>query len=115
MTNFRFIFLLFMLLPWMVQANTGAKNENKPAKSPYVVKFHPSSKEKMYEAIDSNDDGELDTFYYYHTDGKRTRQEIDTNHDGKVDVWIYFRDGIYIQRIAKDTDHDGRIDTERTY
>lgn len=118
MIRFQFMISLFFLLLLGISAQETDKNTRTGTKTTnpaYVVKFHPGSKEKMYEAIDSNENGSLDTFYYYDTKGQRVRQEIDSNHDGSVDVWIYFRDGIYIQRIVKDTDHDGKVDTERTY
>ncbi len=114
-----FLFIILILMPVILHAELKeirkGKDTGKKSTPPYVVKYHSNSKEKMYEAIDSNNDGELDTWYYYNINGQRTRQEIDSNFDGKVDIWIYFRDGMYIERIDKDTDHDGKIDSERVY
>ncbi len=62
---------------------------------------------KMYEAIDSNKDGNLDTFYYYDANGLLERQEIDSKHTGRIDLKIHFVDGVYISVIEKDTTGDG--------
>ncbi len=62
---------------------------------------------KMYEAIDSNKDGNLDTFYYYDANGLLERQEIDSKHTGRIDLKIHFVDGVYISIIEKDTTGDG--------
>ncbi len=114
-----FLSLILILIPMILHAELKEIRKGKDgvqkSSPPYVVKYHPNSKEKMYEAIDSNNDGALDTWYYYDTGGKRVRQEIDSNYDGKIDIWIYFRDGMYIERIDQDTDHDGKIDSERVF
>jgi hypothetical protein len=70
---------------------------------------------KMYEAIDSNKDGNLDTFYYYDVNGLLERQEIDSNHTGKIDLKIYFVDGVYISIIEKDTTGDGVFNEKRHF
>ncbi|NIZ40549.1 hypothetical protein PVA45_03350 [Entomospira entomophila] len=69
----------------------------------------------QYSAIDSNDDGVLDTFYYYDNNGKLERQEIDSNHDGKIDIIIYYIDGVYISRIERDIDGDGSFREKKVF
>jgi hypothetical protein len=57
---------------------------------------------KVYEALDTNDDGIMDTFYYYDPQGRLIRQEIDSDYDGEIDIKITLRDGTYIAGIWKD-------------
>ncbi|MGL4523989.1 MAG: hypothetical protein ACRCVN_00500 [Spirochaetia bacterium] len=108
---FLFIFVLASLSANSNQADNVSQNTVKG----YVVKYHPVSRLKSYEAMDSNDDGVLDTFYYYDAQGLRLRQELDSNYDGNIDIWIHFRNGVYIEKIVKDTNHDGKPDYEKVY
>jgi hypothetical protein len=66
------------------------------------------------EDMDYNNDGKMDTFYYY-TRGVLQRVEIDSNNDGKVDIWVTILDGKYIQRYEQDTDGDGKPDRVRDF
>jgi hypothetical protein len=69
----------------------------------------------QYSAIDSNQDGKMDTFYYYDTQGRLERQEIDSNHNGKIDIIIRYSDGMYITSIEKDIDGDGSFREKRSF
>ena len=66
------------------------------------------------EDMDFNNDGKMDTFYYY-TRGVLQRVEIDSNNDGKVDIWVTILDGTYVQRYEQDTDFDGKPDRVRDF
>lgn len=69
---------------------------------------------KEREAVDHNNDGMMDNFYYYQN-GVLSRQEIDTNYDSNIDLWIYMYDGARVDRYERDTNHDGTIDLVRTF
>jgi hypothetical protein len=66
------------------------------------------------EDLDYNDDGKMDTFYYY-TNGVLQRVEIDSHFSGKVDIWITILDGKYIQKWEQDTNGDGKPDLVRDF
>jgi len=70
--------------------------------------------EKVREAMDFNNDGLMDDFYFY-SNGVLQRQEVDTNYDRRIDVWIYLRRGVYIEKWERDRDYDGVIDDRGVY
>ena len=72
------------------------------------------SGDKIYEEMDINKDGIMDSLSYY-SRGVLVREEIDTNFDGKVDLWVYIKDGIYVEKYMRDTDFDGVIDVTKEY
>lgn len=69
---------------------------------------------KLKEAVDFNDDGYMDDFYYYSNE-VLIRQEIDTNYDQSVDLWVYLHRGVYVERYERDTDHDGKPDIVKDF
>lgn len=69
----------------------------------------------QYKAIDSNGDGQFDTFYYYDAKGLLERQEIDSDHDGRIDIIIHYLDGVYIVMIERDVDGDGTFREKRRF
>ncbi len=69
---------------------------------------------KRYEAVDHNNDGMMDNFYYYQN-GVLSRQEIDTNYDGRIDLWIHMYDGVRVRGYERDTNHDGTADLIREF
>lgn len=101
---------------WLVLAASFVQaNPETAARGADNVIRHSSRGIKMYEAIDSNKDGNLDTFYYYDVNGLLARQEIDSKHTGKIDVKIHFVDGFYISIIEKDTTGDGVFNEKKRY
>jgi hypothetical protein len=81
-----------------------------------VVDYHVEydlQRQKIYEEMDFNHDGQMDDFYYY-DEGKLIRQEIDSNFDGDIDIWVYM-DGMYILKYEMDSDFDGTIDLIKDY
>ena len=66
------------------------------------------------EELDYNDDGKMDSFYYYE-DGILRRVEVDSKFSGSIDLWIYMVDGTEIQRYEQDTDGDGKPDLVRDF
>jgi hypothetical protein len=66
------------------------------------------------EDLDYNDDGKMDTFYFY-TNGVLQRVEIDSKFSGKVDIWITVLNGTYIQKWEQDTNGDGKPDIVHDY
>jgi hypothetical protein len=69
----------------------------------------------QYQAIDTNEDGQFDTFYYYNAKGQLERQEIDSDHNGKIDIKIHYVDGIYIVMIEKDVDGNGSFREKKRF
>lgn len=69
---------------------------------------------KIYEAMDFNEDGEIDDHYYYTKDVLR-RREIDSNFDGEIDIWVYLKEGVYVESYKRDTDFDGIVDFEKVF
>jgi hypothetical protein len=67
-----------------------------------------------HEELDYNQDGRMDTFYYY-KDGVLQRVEIDSKGNGKIDIWVYLLDGTYVQRYERDTTGSGKPDVVRTF
>ena len=65
--------------------------------------------DKIYEEIDTNHSGKIDTLCYYHK-GVLVREEIDTTGNGKIDLWVFIREGIYVEKYMRDTTGDGTID-----
>jgi hypothetical protein len=63
----------------------------------------------IYEEFDDNNDGTMDTFYYY-DNGALYKQEVDSNYDGKVDIWMYLYKSVYVTKYEADTDFDGVVD-----
>lgn len=69
---------------------------------------------KIMEAMDFNGDGELDDYYYYSRE-VLVRREVDTNYDGQVDTWVFISEGVYIERYERDTDYDGQVDLVKSF
>ena len=68
-----------------------------------------------HEELDFNNDGRMDTFYYYRS-GLLQRVEIDTKGSGKIDIWVYLTDdGQSVQRYERDTTGSGKPDVVRTF
>ena len=68
----------------------------------------------LTEQLDYNDDGRMDTFYYY-KEGVLQRVEIDSKFIGKVDIWVYLVDGRYVRRYERDTTGTGKADFVRDF
>ncbi len=79
----------------------------------YALKLDDQG-QKKYEAVDYNNDGSMDNFYFYRN-GVLHRQELDTNHDGSVDLWIFMHDGVRVRAYHRDTNHDGTADLIREF
>ena len=99
----------------LVRSNTRwvESDLNGDGKIDHLMLLTPSG-DKIYEEIDTNHDGNMDTLSYY-SRGVLAREEIDTNFDGKIDLWVFIKDGIYVERYMRDTDHDGVIDVTKEY
>ena len=69
---------------------------------------------KVFESIDSNFNGIMDTFFYYEN-GVLVRKEIDSNSSGRIDIWVYIEEGVYVVRIERSTNDDGVIDFVKRY
>ncbi len=93
--------------PWI----TGDTNGD--GSTDYALKLDDQGRKKL-EAVDHNNDGTMDNFYYYRN-GVLSRQEIDTNYDGRIDLWIYMHDGVRVQGYERDTNHDGVVDFTREF
>ena len=90
---------------------TGDTNNN--GRIDYALRLDDRGR-KEREAVDHNNDGYMDNFYYYRN-GVLSRQELDTNYDGKIDLWIFMYDGVRVQRYERDTNHDGTADLVREF
>lgn len=93
--------------PWI----TGDTNND--GRTDYALKLDDRG-QKRFEAVDHNNDGMMDNFYYYRN-GVLSRQEIDTNYDGRIDLWIHMYDGVRVRGYDRDTNHDGVPDLIRRY
>lgn len=69
---------------------------------------------KVREAVDFNNDGHMDDFYFYDNEVLE-RQEVDTNYDQSIDLWVYMHRGVWVERYERDTDHDGEPDVVRNF
>jgi hypothetical protein len=69
---------------------------------------------KRREAVDYNNDGFMDNFYFYRN-GVLERQKIDTNYDGNIDLWVHMYDGVRVRGYERDTNHDGEIDLVKNF
>ena len=70
---------------------------------------------KVKEAIDNNNDGIMDDFYYFDSVSKLIeKEELDSNYDGKPDIWVIFNykpdHSIDECLIEKDNNYDGKPD-----
>lgn len=97
-----------------------------------VVRTYDDLGESLEESVDSNLDGQLDTWHNfsqgriiktqvdsngdgrpdearYYIRGKLSRVQRDTNHDGAPDVWEVYDNG-HLQRMGQDLDYDGHVD-----
>ncbi len=79
----------------------------------YALKLDVNGR-KRYEAVDFNNDGLMDDFYYYRNE-VLIREELDTNYDGRIDLWIFMHDGVRVERYERDTDYDGVVDLLRDF
>jgi hypothetical protein len=80
----------------------------------YYRVFYDQRGKVEHEELDFDQDGRMDTFYYY-KDGALQRVEIDSRGSGKIDIWVYLADGKYIQRYERDTTGSGKPDLVRTF
>lgn len=69
---------------------------------------------KRREAVDHNNDGFMDNFYFYRN-GVLDRQEIDTNYDGAIDLRVHMYDGVRVRGYERDTNHDGEFDLVKQF
>lgn len=101
--------------------------------------FDPDEMSDMWEAIDSNEDGQddyavivdkqnrllraamdysgdgyYDNFYYY-DQGELYQHDIDTSGDRRVDLRVYVQDGTNVSGFEQDTNHDGTMDRVEEY
>ncbi|MBI9103331.1 MAG: hypothetical protein JEY99_13015 [Spirochaetales bacterium] len=79
----------------------------------YLIE-HDEQGYKVYEAMDFNNDGNFDDYYYYRKEVLANR-EIDTNFDGDVDVWVTLSEGVYVTGYERDTDFDGLVDLKKSF
>jgi len=71
------------------------------------------AKEVTIEA-DKNNDGKTDHVAYYDPQGNMNKLEIDSNADGFMDLFQYFHNGELVS-IEEDKNHDQRIDGSHYY
>lgn len=69
---------------------------------------------KVREAVDHDEDGYMDDFYYYSNEVLQ-RQEVDTNYDQAIDLWVYMHRGVWVESYERDTDHDGEPDVVKNF
>jgi hypothetical protein len=79
----------------------------------YALQMDSNGRKKT-EAVDHNNDGFMDNFYFYEN-GVLHMQKLDTNHDGQIDLWIFMHRGVYIREYHRDTNHDGTVDLVRSF
>jgi hypothetical protein len=79
----------------------------------YALKLDENGR-KRYEAVDFNNDGLMDDFYYYRNE-VLIREELDSNFDGRIDLWIFMHDGVRVERYERDTNYDGTADLIRDF
>lgn len=60
---------------------------------------------------DRNHDGRAEVVIVYYPNGKPQCGEIDTDEDGAVDRWEYFRSDGSLEKVARSRARDGRPDT----
>jgi hypothetical protein len=60
---------------------------------------------------DRNHDGRAEVVIVYYPNGRPRRGEIDTDQDGVVDRWEYFRSDGSLEKVARSRARDGRPDT----
>ena len=58
---------------------------------------------------DSNEDGTIDVWKHYDTDGDLLVEMLDRNHDGRIDLWMTHNEDGTFEHFA-DKDFDGEID-----
>ncbi len=66
------------------------------------------------EALDYNQDGNMDDFYIYES-GVLTRREVDSNFDGKIDLWVHIFEGSWVEAYERDTNFDGLVDIVKSF
>ncbi|MCL2520947.1 MAG: hypothetical protein FWE37_08135 [Spirochaetaceae bacterium] len=75
----------------------------------YELHTATANGQRIFEAFDSTETGQLDTFYYFDSEGRLLRQEIDSTGNGQIDIIIYLSDGQFIDRIWRDENvHNNR-------
>jgi hypothetical protein len=93
---------------WMVLDRSGNGSID------YAIKLDRNL-EKVMEAVDHDNNGFMDDFYFYNEDSVFIRQEIDTNGNQAIDLWIHIEDGVYVRKWERDTNHDGTPDLVKEY
>lgn len=64
---------------------------------------------EIVNELDTNDDGNIDVWFFTDQDTVPVRMIRDTDFDGKPDSWDHFKNGQTFLA-QEDRDHDGRID-----
>lgn len=69
---------------------------------------------RVYEVLDTNNDGLIDDIYVYRND-VLVRRELDRDYNGRIDLWLYISQGVYVLGWDLDTDGDGIIDDYKEF
>lgn len=88
-------------------------DQNEDGQTDYAL-YVDEDNYKVREAVDYNNDGQMDDFYYYENEVLQ-KQEVDTNFDQEIDLWVYMHRGVWVERYERDTNYDGEPDVVKNF
>ncbi len=83
--------------------------EDKPHR-PLITWYYENGDLPSRAQEDTDRDGAVDIWYWYHADGSLAQVHEDTNRDGKADLWETYDKSQAVVKRQRDLDFDGQVD-----